>query len=241
MQISTFRLPQDVPVHSCTNRTAVVIDVLRATTTIVTALYHGCISVIPVTEVEEAIGISRNFDPGERVLAGERECIRIDGFDLSNSPVEFTAEKVRDKVVFMTTTNGTKAIQGANAAQVWIAGFVNAGVTGASIAAQGRDVTIVCAGTLGRFSLEDTLAAGAVIHAVKEAGAAVELCDLSLASLCLYEKYNTGKKLHDILKQTQHYQRLKGLGFTEDLNLCLETDSMPILAEYRDGAVSWVK
>lgn len=238
MQISTYRLPQDIPAHFCRNKTAVVIDVLRATTTIVTALYHGCRSVIPVAEVEEAIEISRNFPAQERVLAGERECVRIDGFDLSNSPLEFTEDRIRDKVVFLTTTNGTRAIQGTEAETVLIAALANAEATGRYLAQRGQDAVLVCAGTLGHFSMEDHLAAGAIIHAIREADPSAELDDLSLASLILYERCDTERKRHALLGQTRHYRRLRDLGFTKDLDFCLKLNSMPILAEYADGAVA---
>jgi len=238
MQISTYRLPQDVPVHFCMNKTAIVIDVLRATTTIVTALCNGARSVIPVSEVEEAVELSRNFSPEDRVLAGERECIQIDGFDLSNSPLEFTGDRVKGKTVFLTTTNGTRAIQGTQATQTLIGAMVNASTTGRFLAGQDRDAVLICAGTLGHFSMEDTLAAGAIIHAARKADSNVEMDDFSLASLILYEQYDTQKGMHELLGQTQHYRRLKGLGFSKDLDLCLKRDNMPILAEYGDGAVT---
>lgn len=241
MQISTYRLPQDVPARACTDQVAVVIDVLRATTTIITALYHGCQGVIPVAEVEEAIEISRHYPVEERVLAGERECVTIEGFDLSNSPLEFTEDKIKGKAVFLTTTNGTRAIQGTDAVQVLVAGFVNAAETGAYLSRQGRDVTLICAGTLGRFSMEDHLAAGAIIAHIQEADISISMDDLSLASLSLYQQHRTEKKMHELLDQASHYQRLKELGYTEDLVHCLTQDSMPVLAEYKDGSVSWIK
>lgn len=241
MQISTYRLPQDVPVHFCMNKTAVIIDVLRATTTIVTALRNGARNVIPVAEVEEAVELSRNFSPEDQVLAGERMCVQIDGFDLSNSPLEFTEERVRDKAVFLTTTNGTRAIQGTQAAEVLIGALVNATATGQYLAKQGRDAVLICAGTLGHFSMEDHLAAGAIIHAIKDIDPSAETDDFSLASLILYQHCSTEEKMHQLLDQTQHYRRLKGLGLIGDLDHCLCQDSMPILAGYEDGSVSLIK
>lgn len=241
MQISTYRLPEDVPVHFCMNKTAVIIDVLRATTTIVTALRNGARNVIPVSEVEEAVELSRNFSPEDRVLAGERMALQIDGFDLSNSPLEFTEERVRDKTVFLTTTNGTRAIQKTQASETLIGALVNATATGQYLAKQERDVVLICAGTLGQFSMEDTLAAGAIIHAIQETDPSAETDDYSLASLLLYRHCDTEKKMHHLLDQTQHYRRLKGLGKTEDLTYCLQQDSMPVLAGYEDGSVSLLK
>ena len=241
MQISTYRLPEDIPVHFCMNKTAVVIDVLRATTTIVTALCNGARNVIPVAEVEEAVELSRNFSPEDRVLAGERMCVQIDGFDLSNSPLQFTEERVRDKSVFLTTTNGTRAIQGVQASEVLIGALVNATATGQYLARQARDVVLVCAGTEGHFSMEDHLAAGAIIHAIKDIDPSAETDDFSLASLLLYTHCGTGKKMHQLLDQTQHYRRLKELGLKGDLDHCLCLDSMPVLAGYEDGSVSLIK
>jgi len=241
MQISTYRLPQDVPVHFCRNKTAVIIDVLRATTTIVTALRNGARSVIPVSEVEEAVELSRNFPAGERVLAGERMAVQIDGFDLSNSPLEFTEERVGDKAVFLTTTNGTRAIQMTQAAEVLIGALINATATGQYLAGQERDVVIICAGTLGHFSMEDTVAAGAIIHAIKDIDPSAQTDDFSLASLLLYRHCGTEKEMHALLEQTQHYRRLKELGLIGDLDHCLKQDSMPLLAAYEDGSVSLIR
>jgi len=238
MQISTYRLPEDVPVHFCMNKTAVVIDVLRATTTIVTALRNGARSVVPVAEVEEAVELSRNFAPEDRVLAGERMALQIDGFDLSNSPLEFTGERVGGKTVFLTTTNGTRAIQGTQAAETLIGALVNASATGQYAARRERDLVLICAGTLGHFSLEDTLAAGAIIHAIKEIDPSAETDDFSLASLLLYQHCDTEKKMHHLLDQTEHYRRLKDLGLIGDLEHCMKQDSMPLLAGYEDGSVS---
>jgi len=151
------------------SQVVVVIDVLRASTTIITALEAGASSVIPVVETEEAISLSASL--GEQtVLGGERQGRRLLGFHLGNSPLEYTPEIVRGRVVVMTTTNGTfalKKVKGAHA--IAVAAFRNAAAVAAMLRAhlsQGRQVLLVCAGTERRFTLEDACLAGLLVELV---------------------------------------------------------------------------
>jgi 2-phosphosulfolactate phosphatase len=162
-------LPSLIPPGSLRGGVAVVVDVLRATTVIVYALAAGCEAVIPCGEIEEAKSTAASLPAGSALLAGERRGLPIPGFDLGNSPAEFSREVCSGKTLVMTTTNGTRAILASlEAERVYIASFANLRATSEEISVQflkkdhGHSVHIVCAGTDGQISLEDSLLAGAL-------------------------------------------------------------------------------
>jgi 2-phosphosulfolactate phosphatase len=162
-------LPRLIPPGSLRGGLAVVVDVLRATTVMVQALAAGCEAVIPCGEIDEAIEVAAGLPHGTALLAGERQGLPIEGFDLGNSPGDFTSDVCRDKTLVMTTTNGTRAILASREAdRVYIAGFTNLRATSDEISVQflkkdhGHTVHIICAGTEGHVSLEDSLLAGAL-------------------------------------------------------------------------------
>jgi len=216
-------------------RTAVVVDALRATSTIVTAVENGCREVIPVVEIAEAVSIAARLGRSNLLLCGERGGISINGFDLSNSPLEYTRERVAGKVLVMTTTNGTLAINAVREAKcVLLGSFLNARATADMLWALKSDVAIVCAGTEGRYSTEDVLAAGAIIsklHSLCE----LDMCDLSITAEYLYR--NSYGKIDSVLSATRHYNRLKSLGFTADIEYCLREDVMSSVPIFSEGVV----
>ena len=147
----------------------VVVDVLRATTVMVHALAAGCGSIIPCGEIEEAKAVAASLPVGTVLLAGERQGLPIPGFDLGNSPGDFTAEVCRGKTVVMTTTNGTRAILASRDAEhVGMGAMVNAEAVARWAASWDRPVHIICAGTEGEVSLEDTLLAGWIAGKILE-------------------------------------------------------------------------
>ncbi|HHV59569.1 MAG TPA: 2-phosphosulfolactate phosphatase [Clostridiaceae bacterium] len=233
MKVDLFATPSGIQEAFLKERTAVVIDVLRATSTITTALYNGCSKVIPVVDIEEALSIAKNYDPGTFLLGGERFAQKIEGFHLSNSPREYTRDAVEGKTIIFTTTNGTKAIRKASEARdIVIASFLNVTRVCDYIKEKGQDLAIICAGTDGRFSLEDILAAGAIASQLKNE-LDVKLDDLGLAGCFMYEKNRDN--LAGILRNTLHYSRLVGLGFDKDIEVCLSLDTSPVVPVYRDG------
>ena len=156
-------LPALVPPGSLEGGVAVVLDVLRATTVMIHALAAGCDAIFPCAEVEEARALAATFPKGVAVLAGERHGEPIADFDLGNSPGDFTSAACSGKTVVMTTTNGTRAILASLAAdRVLVAGFVNWKATVEVLKADGRPIHLICAGTDGQVSLEDTMLAGAL-------------------------------------------------------------------------------
>jgi len=229
-------------------KTAVVIDVLRATSVITTALDNGAREVIPVCSVEEAENLFAASEASTTLRGGERNALKIEGFELSNSPLEYKKKVVEGKTLILTTTNGTNAINNIKGAEkVVLACFRNAEAVTEVIARRHdeaiqessvlsglprsarNDMVIVCAGTEGRFSMDDGLCAGMIIELLKQQ-TEVELDDLGLL---LNRFYNESKgNLLNALSGCYHLKRLFTLGFYNDIKFCLETNrvtTVPVL------------
>lgn len=220
------------------DKLVIVIDVLRATSTMVTALANGCQAVLPVLTPEEALA-KRLEIPGA-LLGGERRALRIEGFDLGNSPFDYAPEKVGGKRVIMTTTNGTRAIRAAaDAKAVWMGSFLNMESIVRAIyrmkqraAIQG--IVIFCAGTEDRFDLPDTLCAGMLIDAL---GSDTQLNDLGEAARMLYQISKSN--LLEVIEQSVHGQYLLSLGFENDVRYCSTANILPIIPVLVNGEVIW--
>ncbi|MFO0910077.1 MAG: 2-phosphosulfolactate phosphatase [Isosphaeraceae bacterium] len=166
-EVFVHLLPSLIAPGSLAGSTVLVLDVLRATTVMVQALAAGCEAIIPCATVDEAGRLASSLPLGTALLAGERQGLPIPGFDLGNSPGDFTSPVCRGKTIVMTTTNGTRAILASrDAASVGIAALTNADAAVAWAAAQGRPTHVVAAGTDGQISLEDSLLAGIIAHAL---------------------------------------------------------------------------
>lgn len=156
-------LPSLIPPSALQGSVAIVVDVLRATTVIVQALASGCRMVIPCLEIDEARAIAAGLPEGRSILAGERQGLPIEGFDLGNSPSAFTPEVCLDKTLVITTTNGTRAILASlEAERVFVAAFSNLLAISAHLRELGKNVHVICSGTDGQISLEDAIFAGAL-------------------------------------------------------------------------------
>ena len=150
---------------------AVVIDVLRATTTMIHALAAGCTAVRPCAEVEEAQDLAGAMRAGRVLLGGERDGKPLPGFDVGNSPKEYTAARCRGAALVLTTSNGTRALlHAAGAARVLVAAFVNYSAVCEQLRREARPIHIVCAGDGGAVALEDALLAGALVDFLADLG-----------------------------------------------------------------------
>jgi 2-phosphosulfolactate phosphatase len=174
-------------------RVVLVIDVLRASTTVAVALSHGAKAVIPFESSDEVVARAKQFERADVLLAGERRMHAISGFDLGNSPREYTREKVEGKTVLLTTTNGTVVLAGLQGARdVVVACYVNYSAVSAMIRAAARgasDVSIVCAGRDRQFALEDAACAGRFTRGVTRRLANVRLNDAAQACSLLDRRY----------------------------------------------------
>jgi 2-phosphosulfolactate phosphatase len=160
--VRVWMLPELLEGEQLAGGVAVVIDVLRASTTIIHALANGANGVLPCETVDEALAVAAGLSPGEALLGGERGGTRIEGFDLDNSPLRYTPHTVAGKTIVFTTTNGTRALRACSAAaRVLIGAFVNRSALARVLQQDGRPVHLVCAGTKGQLTAEDVLFAGA--------------------------------------------------------------------------------
>lgn len=235
MFLQTYETYNSISDRDLKEKNVVVIDTLRATSVITTALFNGAKEVIPVSEVEEAIELSKNFDRDTFLLAGERNSQKIEGFDLSNSPLEYVPEKVKGKTIIFTTTNGTRALKKvASAEEVILGCLLNVSAVARYISKSNKDTVIVCAGTEGKFSFDDIITAGAIYEKLKSL-TDFESDDLSKASYFLYKPYENN--LYDIMKYGYHLRRLEELGYTEDIKFCLTVDKFDIVPKLKNGIV----
>lgn len=214
-------------------KVCVVIDVLRATSVIITALENRAERIFPFKDIETIQEKCRNLK--NIIKCGERNALKIDGFDLGNSPLEFTKEKVFGKDIYMSTTNGTKAIENSlSADKILICSFLNIQSVVKRIVEYGKDCVIVCAGTNGKFSLDDTLCAGFIIKELQKY-TEISIDDMLLALIRISESH---KNIKDILKGSTHYSYLLSLGFEKDIEHIFSLNKYSIVPEYKNGYIS---
>ncbi|MGE3804727.1 MAG: 2-phosphosulfolactate phosphatase [Gemmataceae bacterium] len=210
---------------------AVVIDVLRAMTTVVHALAHGCTSIRPCAEIEEARSLADQMPAGKVILAGERQGKPIPQFDLGNSPREYTAKVCKGTTLVLTTTNGTAAlVRAAEAERVLLAGFVNFSAICEQLKADKRPVHIVCAGTEGEPALEDTLLAGAFVDFLCDV-VEMNLNDAGRLAWDCFEQH--GRVLQGALEVSRGGAILKKLGYDEDIRAAARVDLYHLVPELR--------
>lgn len=210
-------------------KTAVVIDVLRATSVMVTALANGADQVIPVVSPEEAFQIKKQMGD-EIILGGERNAFPIEGFDYGNSPLQYTPEVVSGKTLVMTTTNGTLAINNAAGAdELLIASFLNDKAILRKLEKK-EEIVFICSGTDGQFTLEDAVCAGYLIDQLVEQKGDFHMSDMGIAVHQLYRSNQQDVKA--LAAKGKHYRNLEKKGYTADLDYCFQTDvfdSVPVL------------
>jgi len=213
-----------------------VIDVLRATTTIATALANGAAGVIAVAEPEDAIALGNRLGRERVLFCGERDSLRIAGFDLDNSPASFAPQAVAGKTLVMTTTNGTRALRAVStAASVRTGALVNRRAVADALAHEDGDVVIVCAGTTNGFALEDALGAGALVDALLMQKNDFELADGARAATLLYRA--VANRLADAVASADHAQALVLKGFAGDVTRCAALDTLDVVPTLRDGVL----
>lgn len=221
-------------------KTVVVIDVLRATSTIVTSLSNGCTSITPVKTPEQALKLKKqnpNF-----LVGGERGGQKLPGFDFGNSPLEYESERVRGREVILTTTNGTQALANTtDASCVFVGCFLNLNAVVDKVLQAEDDVQFKCAGTDGQFSIDDTLAAALMIKSIHQEDLHSQLSDsASWALHALDSIFDTPQKLdvhniENILVQSSHGKRLIKLGFRGDISYCSQLNLFEIVPQLTNG------
>ena len=233
-QIDVFTLPGQVDGAPLGKSTAIVVDILRASTCIVTALAHGANCVRPCVSIEEAQRQAAEL-PGSAILGGERGGVPIQGFSLGNSPAEYESSAVAGKDVIITTTNGTTAIAQCETSQrVYIGAFANLSATCETVAQSPR-VAIVCAGTDGHPTSEDLLFAGCLIVELEKR----RRYKLSTNAQASREMWNSARRqiqqgcsLYQLLCESQGGQNLLKLGYEKDIEFSAEIDRFQVVARW---------
>ncbi len=237
MHIDVYVTPVGVTDMALQNYGVIVIDILRAGTTMCQALKSGCREIVPVATIEHAMNIAGNLFRDNTLLCGEREGRLIRGFDLGNSPFEYTPERVKGKSLIMTTTNGTVALDKARRARHVIMGaFVNFSAVINTVRTWGCNVTILCSGRNGRMSLEDMVAAGMFVTRIKEACPEyTEETDTAAAAVILYQKF--AASLENLVRNTVHGKYLESIEFGKDVVFCAQIDTIPVVPTLKDASV----
>jgi len=226
VKISATFTPAEFEARDVSGATVVIIDCFRASTSIVAALSAGASAVYPFPSVAQAREAARTR-PGA-VLAGERGGARIPGFDLGNSPGEFSTKSVGGRDVMMTTTNGTRLLAAAGkAADAYVAAFVNAAATADALLRRGGDVILAAAGTEGSFSVEDALCGGLIAAGISGASGAT-FDDGAAFAILGYERTRGDLRAAALLGRGA--ANVRALGLDVDLEACLLVDSMPVVA-----------
>jgi len=225
---------------------AVIIDVLRASTTITHALAHGAKAVIPVGEVTEARRVVADFPRGTVLLGGEREGVLIEGFDLDNNPFAYTPEIVASKTIVFTTSNGTRALLRAGEAdRILIGSFVNLQAVVNVLAADSRPIHLICAGTQAKITLEDVLCAGGICHRLQvwsddhDEGDDFD-CDDDQTQLALDEYWfraaspedNDSASILEAISMSRGGRNCRRLGFEDQIARAATYDLFDIVPEY---------
>jgi 2-phosphosulfolactate phosphatase len=218
--------------------TVVVIDVLRATSSIVTALDAGAASIVPVRETDEAIAVMHRLGRERSLLCGERDSRLIAGFDLDNSPASYTRERVAGKALVFTTTNGTRALVEAahGNATVYCAALLNRAAIVERLGAAGGNARLLCAGSHGEPSFEDLLGAGAIVDALLARNGALAISDAARTVATLYAA--NAKRLTSAIARGTHAQALVAAGFAADIAACAKIDVSGCVPLYADGIIS---
>jgi 2-phosphosulfolactate phosphatase len=218
--------------------TVVVIDVLRATSSIVTALDAGAAAIVPVREADEAIAVMRRIGRERVLLCGERKSRLIEGFDLDNSPASYTAERVTGKTLVFTTTNGTRALlEAAHAGTtVYCASLLNRAAIVERLLAEGGNVRLLCSGSEGAQSFEDTVGAGAIADALLQHDKKLALSDEARAAATVFAANH--KRLTTAIASGTHARSLIAAGFAADVAACAHLDTSRCVPLYADGVIT---
>jgi len=236
-QLDVYFSVQTFQEEQVRNKTIVIIDVLRATSTIVTAIANGAKAVIPVGDMGEASRIAQSVDSDDYLLCGEKDGMKIEGYDLGNSPLEYASSVVGGKSLILNTTNGTKAIKKSiHAEEVYIASFLNLDVVVDTLRKVKNDIVIVCSGWKGRLSLEDMLLAGNIIYKLSNGKMDRDARDGAKIAFTIYEKYR--EDLESVISHSNHATRLRDLMGTEDISYCCQINRTRVLPILKEGIIT---
>lgn len=235
MKIDIIISADDIQESKIKNKNVVVIDMLRATTVITTAFMNGCSEVIPYLTIDEALNKGKTLSRDSYVLGGERKAMKIEGFDLSNSPLEYTKDTVDNKTVIITTTNGTRTLtECTEAKRIFVGAMINGKAVAEKLVELGDDACIVNAGTNGEFSMDDFICSGYIINEILKLTNKVDLTDIAKTANYIYESNHS---IESFIHSARHYGVMKDLGLMEDIHYAMQKDITKIVPEYKNGRI----
>lgn len=235
MKLDVIPVAGKIHVARLMDTTAIVVDVLRATTCMVVGIQNGIVKIIPTSDAAEAASFVTRLGSRDSLLAGETGGVKTQGFDIGNSPFEFGEEAVKGRTVIMSTTNGTTAVcAAASADNVLIGAMVNATAVAKRAVELGKDVVIICAGTDGAISADDLIVAGAIAEEIIKGVDRAVCTDTVSISRWLYKGYMEKRvDIHEI----NHCKKLIELGFEDDVKFCFRRDMTDVVPVYSYGII----
>jgi 2-phosphosulfolactate phosphatase len=239
MRLDVFMTPAEAIPAEVAGRTVVVIDVLRASSSIVEAMASGARTIFPVASIEEAIRLANTLGRDQVLLCGERRSLTIEGFDLGNSPGDFTPARVAGKTLVMTTTNGTSSMAAAGgASRVIVGALLNLSTVVADLVRTGAEPVFLCSGREGRFGLDDAVTAGRMIAALQDAlpGTEWTMNDGARAALALGRAWSDD--FLALFADTAAGRQVAGAGLEADLAFCAQTDLRDVLPLFHDRSIT---
>jgi 2-phosphosulfolactate phosphatase len=237
MRVHVALTPGEFPDLALAGRSALVVDVLRATSMVIAAFDAGCARVIPVADAARARERARALAPEPILLAGESGGENIEGFDLGNSPLDCTPSRVGGRSLLLTTSNGTAAmLKAQEAASAGIAALTNVSAAARWAVTQGRDLTVLCAGDRGGFSLEDAVCAGLLADGIAQAVDGSRLSDAAQAARALGVLY--GARLDRLRHDSGWARRLEAGRRGPDLDCCLRLDASALVPVLAGGVIT---
>ena len=239
MRIDVFFTPLGLNPGDLTGRGVVVVDVLRASTTVITALANGAKAIIPAATAEEAVRLASNLEKDGVVLAGERKSLKIEGFALGNSPREMTAAAVGGKTIVLATTNGTPALVAAQGGDPVLVGapanFRALAARARAVLEQRGELVVLCAGRDKQFALEDGYTAGRLIKAVRRGVKRLELNDAARAAIALTDAVATWT---EALEGSEAARQLAEADLAEDVRFAAKPDRFTVVPSYADRRIT---
>ncbi|MCI0331349.1 MAG: 2-phosphosulfolactate phosphatase [candidate division Zixibacteria bacterium] len=236
-KIDLYFIPSEIQDSDLADRLVIVVDVLRASTTAAVALANGAREIIPVASIDAAGELKQKLGKEHVLLCGEREGVKIEGFDLGNSPAEYEPKVVKDKALIFCSTNGSKAmLKGGQGALCFIGGLVNLSEILRFVLREKKDVAIVCSGSAGKFSFEDAVVGGKYLADLeKKLGRELDKNDGARAALHLYRREEGD--LYSALRNSFHGKYLVTLGFEADIREAARLDSVPVAPIFSGGRI----
>lgn len=222
--------PDMMHLYPVTDHAVVVVDILRATSCMTTAFAHGIEAIAPFAKLEDCLAMkAKGF-----YTAGERDGKKVEGFDFGNSPFEYQDPKLKGSKIAFTTTNGTQAIaKSIGASEIIIGSFLNLTAVANHLRTLPQNILVVCAGWKGKFNLEDTLFAGALVEKLE--GDVTPACDAPLAAQALYNQAKGN--MVEFLSHSSHVKRLAKLNIHKDITFCLTEDTYSVVPILRDNVL----